>query len=192
ELGCIIGDAEAERLEIREPSAELLPLLHMRDGALQAKLRAPKRAGRDVEAPAVERAHGDLEALPLGADAVGGRDAARFEYYHGGRLRVPAEVFLLRAEGEPGGAILDQEARDAVRAPFSRARHHEVDVGTAAARNERLGAIEHVMIAAAPRAGFQAGGVRAGVRLGQAVAGELRHAAEIGKKALPQFPPSVG
>src|SRR5262249_30334785 len=100
ELGCIVGDAEAERLEIREPSAELLPLLHMRDGALEAELRAPKRAGRDVEAPAVERAHGDLEALPLGADAVGGRDAARFEYHHGGRLRVPAEFFLLCAEGE--------------------------------------------------------------------------------------------
>src|SRR5262249_23875601 len=27
ELGCIVGDAEAERLEIREPSAELLALL---------------------------------------------------------------------------------------------------------------------------------------------------------------------
>src|SRR5262249_59075453 len=100
-------------------------------------------------------------------------------YHHGGRLRVPAEFFLLCTEGEAGGAVLDQEARDAVRAPFSRARHHDVDVRTAAARNERLGAIEHVMIAAALGAGFQAGGVRAGVRLGQAVAAELRPAAEI-------------
>src|SRR5262249_44833063 len=158
ELGCIVGDAEAERLEIREPSAELLPLLHMRDGALEAELRAPKRAGRDVEPPAVERVHGDLEALPLGADAVVVREAARFEYPHGGRLRGPAEFFLLCAEGESGGAILDQEARDALRAPFSRPRHDEVDVGAAAARNERLGTIEHVMIGTALRAGFQAGG----------------------------------
>src|SRR5262249_40429774 len=67
ELGCIVGDAKAERLEIREPSAELLPLLHMRDGALEAELRAAKRASRDVEAPAVEPAHGDLEPLPLAA-----------------------------------------------------------------------------------------------------------------------------
>src|SRR2546430_1961572 len=104
---------------------------------------------------------------------------------------MPAEFFLLRAEGEPGGAVLDQEARDAVRTPFSRARHHEVDVGAATARNERLGAIEHVMIVPALRAGFQARGIRAGVWLGQAVAGELGHAAEIGKKALPQLARTV-
>src|SRR5262249_15989753 len=55
ELGCIVGDAETERLEIREPSAELLTLLHMRDGALEAELGAAKRAGRYVEPPAVER-----------------------------------------------------------------------------------------------------------------------------------------
>src|SRR5262249_23875602 len=151
---------------------------HITDGAFEAELGAAERAGRDVEPPAVERAHGDLEPLPLGADKVRCGDAARFEYHHGGRLRVPAEFFLLCAEAQPGGAVLDQEARDAVRAPFSRSHHHEVDVRAAAARNERLGAIEDVMIGAALGAGFQAGGVRAGVGLGQAVAAELRHAAE--------------
>src|SRR5215467_7443792 len=162
-----------------------------RVAAPSRRSRAAERTRRDIEAPAIEPAHGDLEALSFGADAVRNRDAARFEHHHGGRLRMPAEFFLLRAEGDPGGAVLDQEARDAVRPPVSRARHHEVDVGAATARNERLGAIEHVMIPPALRAGFQAGGVRAGVRLGQAIAGELGHTAEIGKKALPQLARAV-
>src|SRR5437899_11651330 len=96
---------------------------------------------------------------------------------------MPAEFFLLRAEGEPGGAVLDQEARDAVRTPFSRARHHEVDVGAATARNERLGAIEDVMIVPALRAGDRASGTRAARRLGRAIAAELGHAAEVGNEA---------
>src|SRR5438046_2100329 len=57
ELGRIIGNAEGKRLEVGKPRAELLPLFHMRDGALQTELGAPERAGGDVQAPAVERAH---------------------------------------------------------------------------------------------------------------------------------------
>src|SRR5262249_58288275 len=125
-------------------------------GALEQDRPAARQTSRDAKAPAVEPAHGDLEPLSLGADAVRGRDAARFEDHHGGRLRVPAEFFLLCTEAEPGGPVLDQEAGDAVRAPYSRPCHHQVQVGAAAARNERLGAIEHVMIAAALPAGFQA------------------------------------
>src|SRR5258708_17187953 len=122
ELGCIVCDAEAERLEIREAGAELLALLHIGDSALEAELRTAERAGRDIEAPAIEPAHGDLEALSFGADAVRNRDAARLQDHHGGRLRMPAEVFLLRAEGAPGGAVRDQETGESVPTPSSRAR----------------------------------------------------------------------
>ena len=43
---------------------------------------------------------------------------------------------------------------------------------------------EHVVVAVAPRAGLQARGVRAGVRLGQAVAGEMLHGAELRQEFL--------
>ena len=47
-----------------------------------------------------------------------------------------------------------------------------------------LRAVEHVMVAVAPRARRQARGIRAGARLGQAVAGEMLHGAELGQKFL--------
>ncbi len=43
------------------------------------------------------------------------------------------------------------------------------------------------MLAVAHRARLQAGGVRAGIRLGQAIAAEPRHAAEVRQKALAQL-----
>src|SRR5205085_5248378 len=187
----IIGNAEGKRLEVGKPRAELLPLFHMRDGALQTELGAPERAGGDVEAPAVERAHGDLEAVALGADAVGERDAASFEYDHGSRLRVPAELLFLRPEAQSGRAAFDDKARNAVRPSFAGARHDQIKIGAAAAGNERLGAVEQKVIVPALRADLQTCGIRARVRLSEAVAGELRHAAEIGKKPSPQLPRAV-
>src|ERR1700730_14195437 len=64
ELGRVIGDAKAQRLEIGEPRSELLALAHIVDRALEAELRAADRAGRDVEPAAIEPGHGDLEAWP--------------------------------------------------------------------------------------------------------------------------------
>ena len=49
-----------------------------------------------------------------------------------------------------------------------------------------LAAVEHVMLAVAARARGEARGIRAGARLGQAVAGEMLHAAELGQKFLAQ------
>ena len=48
------------------------------------------------------------------------------------------------------------------------------------------------MVVLAHRAGFQARGIRPGVGLGQAVAGELRHAAKIGQQALSQLACAIG
>ncbi len=110
EGGRIIGDPETERLKIGEARPELLALLHIADSAVEAELRAPERAGRDVEPSAVETAHGDLEPLPFGAHPIGHRHAAVLEHHHGGRLRVPAELLLLGAEREPRRALLDKQA----------------------------------------------------------------------------------
>src|SRR5688572_7876732 len=70
QFGCLVSDTECERLKISEPSTELLALAHVLDGTVEAELRATDRARRDVEPPAVEPGHRDLEPLPLHADQV--------------------------------------------------------------------------------------------------------------------------
>ena len=112
------------------------------------------------------------------------RHAAILEHHHGGRLRFPAEFLFRRAVGQAGRALLHHDAGNAARAGFAGARHHHVNVGDAAAGDEGLGAVEHVSVAVAARARRKVGGVRAGVRLGQAVAGEMLHAAELGQEFL--------
>jgi hypothetical protein len=47
--------------------------------------------------------------------------------------------------------------------------HHHQQIGGTGAGDKRFAAIQYVFIAIAPRGGFQAGGVRAGIRLGQAI-----------------------
>ncbi len=46
-----------------------------------------------------------------------------------------------------------------------------------------LVAVEHVVLAVAPGAGLEAGGIGAGVRLGQAIAGEVLHGAQLRQEA---------
>src|SRR5581483_11379479 len=64
-----------------------------------------ERAGTDVHATPVESAHGELEALPLLADAVGGRHLAALEDDLPRRLGVPAHLLLERTERETRGAL---------------------------------------------------------------------------------------
>src|SRR5262249_26478006 len=103
DLGRVIGNAEGGRLGIGKARAELLSLLHVSDGAVEAELCAAKRAGGNVETAAVEPAHCDLETLALGADAVRNRHPALLEDDHRGWLRMPAELLLLGAEREARG-----------------------------------------------------------------------------------------
>ncbi len=121
---------------------------------------------------------------PSRADKIRRWHAAVLEHHHGGRLRFPAELLFLRAVGEPGRALLHHDAGNAARARFAGARHHHVDVGHAAAGDEGLGAVEHVMLAVAARTRAEARRVRARARLGQAVAGEMLHAAQLGQEFL--------
>src|SRR5207253_2740777 len=65
---------------------------------LEASAPPAKGAGRYVETAAVEPRHRDFEAVAFLAETIGDRDAAILEDHHRGRLRVPAELFLLFAE----------------------------------------------------------------------------------------------
>ena len=78
----------------------------------------------------------------------------------------------------------DQEAGDPV-AALAGAGHHLVEVGVAAVRGPRLGAVDHPLVAVAPGGGAHRGRVGAGVRLGEAVGAEQLAAEHVGQPALP-------
>src|SRR5215475_7351732 len=177
ELGGKVGHTETQRLEIGKTRAELLPLAHIGDRAFETELSAAERAGSDAEAPAVESRHGDGEALAFGADAVVDRHAAVLEMDCGGRLRMPPEFLLLAAERQAGRAPLDNEARDPFRPGRASAHHAHIEIGRSGSRDERLGAIDNVVITVTYRACGDAGSIRSCVRLGEAVAREVLHGA---------------
>ena len=62
------------------------------------------------------------------------------------------------------------------------AHHRHVEVARPAAGDERLRAVEHVIVAVAPRARRQRRRVRAAARLGQAIAGEMLHRHQLGQE----------
>jgi hypothetical protein len=97
-------------LEVGDRRAELLALLGVGDRLVEAALRAAQRAGADVEPAAVEAHHRDAEAFALAADAVGDRHPDLVEIDLGGRLRMPAELLLLRAEADALHVLLDDQA----------------------------------------------------------------------------------
>ena len=93
--------------------------------------------------------------------------------------------FFSCAPKESPGVPFSTTMQEMPRGPALAGAHHaDIDVGDAAARDEGLGAVEHVMIAVAARARLQARGVRARVRLGQAIAREMLHGAELRQEAL--------
>src|SRR5262249_33439649 len=136
------------------------------------------------EPAAVEAGHRDLEAVALVADQVPGRHPAVLEDDHRSRLRLPTELFLLRAETQTRRALLDRDAGDAFWPCPTGPHHADVDVGDAAAGDEGFAAVEHIVIAVTHRLGLEARGVRAGIRLGQAVAREMLHGAELRQEFL--------
>ena len=61
--------------------------------------RATDRTGADIDPPAVQASHGDLETVAFLADAVGDGDAAILEIHRRSWLRMPAELLFLLAKG---------------------------------------------------------------------------------------------
>ena len=182
ELGRHVGELELSRLEVGQRLAELLALHDIARRRLQAGTRAAQRAGADVDAPSVETHHRDLEAVPLGAEPVGDRHLAILEDHRGRRLAVPAELVLLLAERQAGRPRLDHQGRDAAGSRSSGAQHHDIDVAPAAARDEGLAAVQHVMVALQFGTRRQRRRIRACARLGEAIAREMLHGAEPGQE----------
>jgi len=127
--------------------AELLALLGVGDGLVEAALGAAEAAGADVDPAAVQTHHRDAEALALAADEVLGRHPDLVEIDLARGLRMPAELLLLRAEGDAFHVLFDHKAADPLGPVDSGADHGHVDLVLAAARDERLGARNDVIAA---------------------------------------------
>jgi hypothetical protein len=80
--------------------AELDALLGVRDGRLKGALGDAQRLGRDADAAAVQRGHGDLEALALLAQQVFLRDLHIVEDQLAGGGGADAQLVVVVAEGQ--------------------------------------------------------------------------------------------
>ena len=167
--------------------AELLAPLGVGDRFVEAALGAAQGAGADVEAAAVEAHHRDAEAFAFAADAVAGGNADLVEIDLGGRLRMPAQFLLIGAEADALHVLFDHQAADALGAVLAGADHGDIDFILAAARDERLGARDDIIVAVLDRLGLERRGVGARRRLGQAIAGHPLHRDQVGKVFRLQF-----
>jgi hypothetical protein len=70
QFGGHVGQLELQGLEAGNGLAELLALLHVLLRLGERALGGAHRAGGDVDAPAVQALHGDLEAFALAAQQV--------------------------------------------------------------------------------------------------------------------------
>lgn len=110
-----------------------------------------ERRGGDVQATAIEPAHGDLEAVAFAAEAIFSGYAHAVEHDGAGRLHVPAHLLLVGAEGQARRILLDDEGRDPLGAVFAGARHDHIEAGFTGAGDELFLAGQHIAVAVLDR-----------------------------------------
>ena len=134
---------------------------------------------------AVEDPHRDAEALALLAEQVLGRDAAVVEEDLAGRRALDPHLRLDPADLEARRVGLDHERGDAGVAGLGIGLgEDDVEVRDAGVGDEALAAVEHVLVALAPRLGAHRGRVGARARLGQRVGGQPLAARQARQPAL--------
>ena len=170
-----------QRLEVGNAASKGFALAHVDNRLVERGLAAADRTGADVEPTAVEASHRNSEADTLRTDTIRGGNADALHDHLTGRLCPPSHLFLYCSETQARRAIVDQKGGDPGWAALAGARHDEIDIADASARNELLDAVEHVIGAITPRARRQRSGVGARARLGQAVARDQFHVGEAGR-----------
>ena len=154
----------------------------------QAALGDAERHGGQGEALDLEVAHHVEQALALGAEQVVGRHAAVVEDQLGGHRGAHAELlFQTLTEGEAGDVLLDHERADAALAGPGVDQEHVAErlVVDGAVGDERLAAVEDVVIAVALGGGAHAEHVGARFRLGHAHAADPFAGEDRRQDALP-------
>ena len=177
QLGFHVGQLELQRLEIGNGFPEGLAFCRVLQRLVERELRGPQCTCGDVQPASVEARHGVFEALAFLANQMICRHLAVVKMYERGGLCPPSHLAFVCPVRETIRAFLDHHGRDALRAVIAGAHHGQIEIGKAAAGNERLGAIEFPLIAIEIGAGAQCGGIRARSRFGQAIGGDPFHRA---------------
>ena len=119
-----------------------------------------------------------LKPMPSSPRRFVDRHARIGENHRARRLGVPAHLALVGAERNAGRVAGNDDRRNPGRPFAAGARHHDVEIAGAGARDELLLAVEHVMIAVAHGARRQRRRVGTGAGLGQAIARQKLHRAQ--------------
>ncbi len=154
---------------VEDGGAEALALLGVSQRRFKRAARHAHALRGDADAPAFERAQGDLVALAFAADQVLGRDAAVVEIDLRGVAGMLAQlVFQPRHHitGRAGGH--DEGARAFFAGAFVGHGDDDRRMSIFAAGDELLDAVEHVLIALLHRRGAQRRGTAARCGSGQA------------------------
>ena len=88
---------------------------------------------------------------------------------------VPTQLFLRDAETQARCVLINDQATNALCLIIAGTDHDNIDVIIASARNKLLCAIQHIMIAIAPRCSFERRCIRPAARFREAIAGDFVH-----------------
>src|SRR3954465_11711308 len=171
-LGLHVGQHPGDQLVLDDRLAHRLAALRVLERVVGRALSEAEALRADAGPRAVEDPHRDPEALALLAEQVVGADAAVVEEDLAGRRALDPHLRLDPADLEARRVGLDDEGRDA-RVAGLRVGLGEDDVDVCDARvgDEAFAAVQHVLVALAPRLGAHRRRVGAGARLGQRVGG---------------------
>ncbi len=178
-----VGEFEGDRLVLEDRLAELLALFRVIARRLVGRPRHADRLRGDADAPALEIGERDLQAHAFRAEPIGDGHAHVLEDEGAGVGGMLAELQLHPLDAEAGRIRRHDEGRQPG-LPLVGIGHREDDrdLRVLPRGDELLGAVDDVMIALAPRARADRGGVGARVRLGQAEAADplaARHGLQI-------------
>ncbi|MNF75550.1 hypothetical protein D3C84_576210 [compost metagenome] len=141
----------------------------MGQGVVQRLLGSAQRTAGNIDAPPIQRLHGEPEPFSLLPQPVAGGNAHGAEIHLPGRLAVPAHLLLRLAIAHPGRIGGHHKGRNPLGSLTAGAGHHHQHLGAAGTGDEHLAAIEKVILAIAHRASLEGRRIRPGPRLGEAV-----------------------
>ena len=174
QLGGHVRQLERNGLLRSNGLAELDALLGIGQCVLKGALGDAQRLGGNADASAVQRRHGDLEAVALLAQQVllGNLHIVEDQLRRGGGANAHLVVVVTELKALP--ALFHNEGGDAPCADVRRSDgENHIDVCLGGIGDEDLAAIEQVVIALVQRCGLCAAGIRAGVRLRKAEGADL-------------------
>ncbi len=180
-----VGQLELGVLELAQPSAELNALLRVLHGLINGAFGQTQSLRGDADTAAVQRLHGNLEALTLFAQQVLLRHDAVFKNQIAGGAAANAHLLLVLTHGEAGEGFFHDEGGDTMVAGLliGHGEHHK-GVGHGAVGDKALGAVKYIVVAIQHSHGLLAGGVGSGAGLGKAESADLLAGKQVGQILL--------